>query len=290
MSADHGAAWQCPSCGQAVDATPYCGACGERRLGAHDRTLFGLVEQWLETLIHVDGRLWGTLVSLWRRPGQLTADHAAGRRRPYIGPFQLFIAVTVGFFVVQLISGLTVASLPLESHLRHQSYSEFAREIYAATLERREIGPDGAAAFAENFEHRERTIAKSLLILLVPMLAVATSLLFARRRVPGPTHVVFALHFVTAMMVFLAVAFPLLGVLLRVLARAGGHVDFDTVDAVFSWVELAAVAGWFWFAVPRMFAVRLPVRLVAVVVLSAAVPYMLYAYRFVVFAVTAGTS
>jgi hypothetical protein len=35
--------------------------------------------------------------------------------------------------------------------------------------------------------------------------------------------------------------------------------------------------------------VRLPVRLVTVVVLSAAVPYMLYAYRFVVFVVTAWT-
>lgn len=289
MNADAGAAWRCPSCGRQVEGTPFCGGCGEQRLGAHDGSLAGLAEQWVETVFHVDGRLWRTLASLWRRPGELTAAHAAGRRRPYIGPFQLFVAVTVAFFLVQLVSGLTVASLPLESHLEHQSYSAIARDVYASALARHGIGADGAAAFAEAFEHRERTVAKSLLILLVPLLAAVSALLFLRRRAPAATHVVLALHFVTAMMVFLSAAFPVLALTLLVLARSGVHADFGVVDTLFSWVELTAIAVWFWFAVPRVFGVRLLARLATVAVLTAAVPYMLYAYRFVVFVVTAWT-
>jgi hypothetical protein len=291
MTAEAGAvaAWECPSCGRRVDGTAYCGGCGERRLGAHDRTLGGLLEQWIETVFHVDGRLWATLNLLWRRPGQLTAEHAAGRRRPYLGPFQLFLAVTLVFFLVQLLSGLTLASVPLESHLRHQSYSPIARDIYAAAVARHGSGPAAADAFAEHFEPRERTVAKSLLVLLVPVLALATSLLFVRRRVSGPTHVVFALHFVTAMMVFLSVAFPLLSLALRIFARAGHPVDFDAVDTVFSWLEFGAIAAWFWFAVPRVFGIRLPARVASVIVLSVAVPFMFHAYRFVVFLVTTWT-
>ena len=67
MHADGQGEWTCPTCARSVAATPYCAACGERRLGSHDRSIAGLLEQWVETVFHVDGRLGKTLLSIWRR-------------------------------------------------------------------------------------------------------------------------------------------------------------------------------------------------------------------------------
>ena len=57
-------------------------------------------------LLHVDGALWRTLRLLIVRPGQLSLEYAAGRRRAYLNPFRLLL---IAIIVYALISsfGLT---------------------------------------------------------------------------------------------------------------------------------------------------------------------------------------
>jgi hypothetical protein len=62
-----------------------------------------------------DGRMWRTLAALVARPGLLTREYFAGRRRRYIRPARLFLVLSIGLFaLLRLVEGssqLVVAEL-----------------------------------------------------------------------------------------------------------------------------------------------------------------------------------
>ncbi|HEY0305220.1 MAG TPA: DUF3667 domain-containing protein [Longimicrobiales bacterium] len=45
------------------------------------------------------GRVYRTVYTLFRHPGRLTADYIVGRRRPYLKPVQVFLTISVLFFL-----------------------------------------------------------------------------------------------------------------------------------------------------------------------------------------------
>jgi hypothetical protein len=73
--------WMCPTCRE-ERATRFCGGCGEKRLEHHDLTITGFVGHALESLTHVDGRVFRSVRDLIVRPGALTAAYMRGQRRP----------------------------------------------------------------------------------------------------------------------------------------------------------------------------------------------------------------
>ena len=50
--------------------------------------------------VALDGRLWRTLFALVARPGFLTLEYFAGRRRRYIRPARLFLVLYLVLFAV----------------------------------------------------------------------------------------------------------------------------------------------------------------------------------------------
>src|SRR5258705_4238775 len=86
---------RCVSC-DALLSGPYCSQCGERALEPEALTLrHFLVHTVAHELLHVDGALWRTLRLLFVRPGRLSLEYSAGRRRPYINPFRLLLIAIV---------------------------------------------------------------------------------------------------------------------------------------------------------------------------------------------------
>ena len=79
-------------------AGPYCSQCGERTLEPEALTLRHFVVHTVaHELLHVDGALWRTLRLLFVRPGRLSLEYAAGRRRPYVNPFRLLLIAIVAY-------------------------------------------------------------------------------------------------------------------------------------------------------------------------------------------------
>ena len=77
---------------------PYCARCGERALEPEALTLrHFLVHTVAHELLNVDGTLWRTLRLLFVRPGRLSLEYAAGRRRPYVNPFRLLLIAIVAY-------------------------------------------------------------------------------------------------------------------------------------------------------------------------------------------------
>jgi hypothetical protein len=282
-----GPVWTCPSCQTGDQTSPFCRVCGERRLTDRDRTVGGLFGQWFESLFHVDGRILRTCLRLVDSPGELTAAYLAGRRKPFVGPIQLFLAVNLVFFVVQTVSGLAILFTPLSVHLHGMDYSAIAQRLVEAHLAGRQTT---LAAYAPLFDRREDTIAKSLVVVMAPMLALLAALLFVRQRRAAPTHLVFALHFYAFMLLFLTLLFPVAALVLLGLTQLGVHVSARVLDDVASTIELVAIIQYFARAVPKVYGVPLAYTVFAVTLLSASVPFILYAYRFITLCVTLYTT
>ena len=88
---------RCVSC-DAPLAGPYCARCGEGALEPEALTLrHFLVHTVAHELLHLDGTLWRTVRLLFVRPGRLSLEYAAGRRRPYLNPFRLLLIAIVAY-------------------------------------------------------------------------------------------------------------------------------------------------------------------------------------------------
>lgn len=88
----------CRNCGAAV-SSHYCPECGqETRL--HVPSLAEFVHEFVGHYVAVEGRLWGTLVRLLFRPGALTNEYLAGRRRRYVEPLRLYLSLSILFFAL----------------------------------------------------------------------------------------------------------------------------------------------------------------------------------------------
>jgi hypothetical protein len=78
--------------------------------------------------VHVDGRILRSARELLLAPGALTAAHLAGRRQPYVAPFQLFLVMNLIFFITQSLTGLNILSVQLSHYFAADGYGAFAQQ------------------------------------------------------------------------------------------------------------------------------------------------------------------
>lgn len=232
--------WVCPGCQATVD-TLHCPACGEKVLQASDLSFMGLMRQVAQNLISVDSRLLRSLRMLTTRPGAITNVYVDGPRKPYIGPFQLFLIVNVAFFAVQSFSGWPIFSTTLASHLHGQDWSALAQSMVASKLSAAHMT---LAAYTPVFDHAVDVNAKSLVIVLVVPFALLLIPMFHGSGRPFVTHIVFALHLL-AFLLLCACA-------LLLLTTVGGEVLRSTAaDWTLFAVLLVVIATYLYVATTR---------------------------------------
>jgi hypothetical protein len=91
----------CANCGLPMHGE-FCHACGQS-MHSVLRPVHGMLEEAVETLLHIDGRIVHTLPPLLLKPGFLTLEYFSGRRVRYIAPFRLmFVLSLLAFFVCHL--------------------------------------------------------------------------------------------------------------------------------------------------------------------------------------------
>ena len=88
----------CRNCGAPVDGA-YCAACGQET-ALRLPTLREFLREAAGRYVALDGRFWRTMFALLARPGFLTREYLAGRRRRYIRPARLYLFATLIFFAV----------------------------------------------------------------------------------------------------------------------------------------------------------------------------------------------
>jgi hypothetical protein len=192
----------CPSCGAAMGGA-YCPACGEKRvLEEHFSIRHFLGELW-EELFDLDSRAVRSVRTLLFSPGTLTVEYLRGRRRPFLGPLRMFLAV----FALVLFIGTLV---PTEGAARRQKQEDaitrqFRAMVHSVAVRTGRTDAQVHAALAEDAAQAESWLAVTIPALFAGVLFAC----FGRRRRWYAEHLVFATHFATFNYVVALLLFPL---------------------------------------------------------------------------------
>lgn len=91
----------CANCAAPMQGE-FCHECGQS-IHTVLKPMHHMLEDTMETFLHVDGRMLHTIPPLLTKPGFLTLEYFAGRRQRYIAPFRLmFVLCLLAFFTTHI--------------------------------------------------------------------------------------------------------------------------------------------------------------------------------------------
>ncbi|MFK8053793.1 MAG: DUF3667 domain-containing protein [Woeseiaceae bacterium] len=191
----------CENCDHALSPdNQYCPQCGQQVLGPEARHFSTLIRNSFVEVTSINGRLLPTVIALLFSPGKLTRAHIDGQRKRYLSPVGIFLLTNLLFFLAPSLSDFNVSLL---DQATLQPYSETIKPWIDATAEKN--GTD-FATLRSAYDLKVRDIAKTMVIIHVPIIALFSFLLGYDRRYLYADHVVMAVHFFAFVMIFLALA------------------------------------------------------------------------------------
>ena len=165
---------RCKNCREPLHGR-FCSACGQKAYTEKDDSVRGMVTEALHFVTHFEGKFLTTLKTIFRRPGQLSVDHANGIRQRYYKPISLFLMLVVLYLLFPLFQGLNMRMTTYENTAAggyFTSMIEAKAEARGITVE--EVG--------ERFDHRSGTTSKAMLLLLIPLTAPILRVLLIRTK------------------------------------------------------------------------------------------------------------
>lgn len=198
---EHEAATHCHNCGAAV-TYHYCAVCGqETRL--HVASAGEFIHEFIGHYVALEGRLWQSLRFLLLRPGFLTAEYIAGRRKRYVEPLRLYLTFSLLFFALFKYGGFEVARIDPLGDTRPAMVQVQAGDDVEASFSG--LSP-ALRSKAEGFlkksqEEQSKVLATSFfsygpyaIFLLMPVFALYLKLLYIGSGKRYGEHLLFALH------------------------------------------------------------------------------------------------
>jgi hypothetical protein len=203
----------CPNCDHRLAPWDhYCSQCGQHAK-THAPTLWEFVHEWLAHYVALEGVLWKSLWALMLRPGFLTREYLAGRRRRYVLPLRLVLTLGLLFFIIVKFIPLTEPVLQVD---RDAQVAEVQKELQGglanapdAALQMPDFTPawlkqrgerawaqfrKDPDAFNERLARGMLSMAPYAVLASIPFYAALLALLhWGRRRAYGE-HFVFAMH------------------------------------------------------------------------------------------------
>lgn len=235
----------CANCGTALMG-PWCHACGQLGEDFH-RSVWKLVVEVFEGLLHFDSRVWRTVPDLMLHPGRLTRRYLEGHRAPQIPPLRLFLVVLLLLFFAGSLGGSNiVTTTTTDDHgklvgkhnrglkdLTPKERAEVQAEIAKAKVYTAGSQPNAAVTAwlrdragkavsdPERFTLLMEQWSERFAFLMLPIAAALLSLLFVfQRRFFIFDHTIFALHSLSATGLVLSLSFllrPVIGELANLL-------------------------------------------------------------------------
>jgi Protein of unknown function (DUF3667) len=225
----------CPNCAQPLSQPPlrFCPHCGqETRVRAP--TLMEFAQQFGGAYFATEGALWRTFKLLVLRPGELTRQYLAGRRKHYVLPLRLFLTVSVVVLLAIRLLAQSGLGSPLQVDVDLDLDPTHKRSTFSLDLGsgragmkdgvfyctglpqwvcqrlQRRIDVDPKALQQEMLRLGERMLAQlgSAMFVLLPTFAMWLKLVWIDRRLRYTEHLVFALHLHAFWFLALALALP----------------------------------------------------------------------------------
>ena len=205
----------CPACGQETNLKP--------------PTLLAFVQQFGGAYLSTEGALWRTLKLLLLKPGELTRQYLAGRRKHYVLPLRLYLTVSVvTLLLVRALGGVQVNlgaangfdpkkadAIPItiaggRAGMKNGEF--YCTDLPPWLCGRLKARVDlDAPAFQREIERFGERFAANLgaaMFVLLPSFALWLKLAYRNRHLRYTEHLVFALHLHAFWFIALAFALP----------------------------------------------------------------------------------
>jgi Protein of unknown function (DUF3667) len=221
VSPSPGAHAACLNCGEpllptASGAAPgHCPACGQETR-VRPPTLGEFLQQFGGAYFATEGALWRSLKLLLLKPGELTRQYLAGRRKHYVLPLRLYLTISVlTFLLLRMVAGVSMnLQLPSDLDLRKGVWSItdmyspvnaglndgtfFCRGLpiwFCNRLETRlDTDPKGLRREVAALPGRLISNVGGAMFVMLPLFALLHKLAYWNRRLHYTEHLVFALH------------------------------------------------------------------------------------------------
>jgi Protein of unknown function (DUF3667) len=218
----------CANCGQpfAEPLPNFCPQCGQESRVRAPR-LMEFVQQFGGAYFSTEGALWRTLKLLLFKPGELTVQYLAGRRKHYVLPLRLYLTISLlAILALRLLAGQAMSvGMPGELDFRKGHYSIFdlgdgtgagmrdgvyycdnLPQWFCKRVQRRmDNDPKGLQREAAALSERFISNMGAAMFLMLPLFAFFQKIVYWNRGMRYTEHLVFALHlhafwFVTLML------------------------------------------------------------------------------------------
>lgn len=277
--------WTCVTCGQEAHGN-FCSHCGEKQRDDHDFSLKHVLAETVETIFHVDSKIFLTLKTLVTMPGKLTSEFFLGRRKPYMSPLQTFFVCNLLFFILQPLTGLEILAPPLRAFENNDLLGNTATRLTDRRMAHQHLSrsnPDQFKEFTERFDSVAHLQAKSLILVLSPMLAVVLAILNFGRRRYFSQHIIFSLHAYAWWLLWLLA--NLVAVILFIVLLHFGriHIDLKYLDNVVTSLEFGGLGVYLFFAGRRFYQEKMVPAIAKAVVLTFCAYGLFLVYRLLLF-------
>jgi hypothetical protein len=269
----------CPSCGHKSTGR-YCSVCGEDKRRNKNYSLFGHLGEAFKVVTNIESGFLRSFRTLITRPGLLTSEYFAGRRKLYLKPLQLFLFCNIIFFFVQSYTRFDTLSTPLSVHMYKMPYSGYARQKVSKVLIER------GTPFKEyqaRFDATIGTQSKTLVVLMIPMFALLLLVLYWRCGRYFVEHLVFSIHFYSCFLLLLCANLLLTTWVVGVARRMGIYLSILVSDYFSSAILILACLTYLLLAVRRAYPQGWVLTVLKCLILTGGLIFIVQFYRFCLF-------
>ena len=201
---------RCRNC-DTVAPGKYCPECGQET-SLHPPSVGEFVDHFLGNYVAVKSTLAQTLWVLVSKPGQLTVDYLAGRKRRYVLPFKLYLTVSiVTLLLISLFAGIDMVE-PVQLDVKPDGNlislngmevkyvdgkfvcTGMPERVCNHLRKRFDHSPGELKALFADFPQRLLKFWGYAMFALLPMFAALLKLVYRNRGLVYGEHLVFALH------------------------------------------------------------------------------------------------
>ncbi|WP_417612069.1 DUF3667 domain-containing protein [Owenweeksia hongkongensis] len=246
------------------------------------------------TLRHFFGSVWNAItftdvkflrsvLALLFRPGKLTVEFFAGRRKLYTAPLALFFFINLVYFIYQPVDALNSS---LRSQTEGQFYSEWASGVVNDYLSKESIAPED---FVSTYNQMTGQVSKLFLVIFILIFAVGVALVNFRRGELFYVHLITATHFVSFAILSMLILLPLVGSLLIwiyliITQQSSWNLNPNMGPITFTILLILAVYGY--AMQKRLYQQGFFVNLIKAALLIVFFALSVVVYRFFLFVVT----
>ncbi|HYC28330.1 MAG TPA: DUF3667 domain-containing protein [Chitinophagaceae bacterium] len=257
----------------------YCNKCGEKVYTDHDKTLGHFLEESFHFFTHLDNKFFRSLWLVMTRPGFVSTQISHGIRKKYYKPLSLFIVGVILYLLFPVFQGLNT---PMKYHLNDNRYGRVAQYIADTKMKNKHLTLE---ELAHKYDAKSPSFAKVLLLIIIPLSALALQLLTFYRKKYFFDQLTLASEINSFYLYFTFFVLPLLFILTVLVMRIFVHGwTFRLDDSILEPVVYTVVGAYTAIAFRRFYKEKMVWSIIKSALFLIAHSVIVYTiYRFILF-------